>query len=66
MSIEIGCRKAYAGLDLVLIAARTRERKMNDAGAPIPRYGEIPVKNSRRIATAVPDRPPNAFHSDLV
>jgi hypothetical protein len=66
MRIEIGCRKAYAGLDLVLIAARMRERKINEAGAPIPRYGEIPVKNSKRIATVVPVRPPNAFQSDLV
>jgi hypothetical protein len=38
-----------------LIAARKRERKINVAGAPIPRYGEIPVKKSRIIATIVPN-----------
>jgi hypothetical protein len=42
--IAIGCKNAYAGLDLVFIAARTRERKINEAGAPIPRYGDTPVK----------------------
>ena len=53
--MDIGCRKAYTGLDLVLIAASTRDRNINVAGAPIPIYGDIPVKYNRKIATRVPN-----------
>jgi hypothetical protein len=38
-----------------LIAARTRERKINEAGAPIPKYGDTPVKYRRKIAIRVPN-----------
>ena len=31
------------------------DKNINDAGAPIPRYGDIPVKYNRKMAIKVPN-----------